>query len=229
MPRAEDPAGGLLAPAHDMLTFARFHMGDGKVNGKHVLRSSTIRNMQAPKVAANDPYQMGLPWFIHDIEGLKIIFHGGATNGQSSGFWFIPQQQFALTWLTNSSETNENHVLKAALKTYFKVSVPEPEPLDRPPETFQGYLGRYENIEMILTLTQKKSGVWLSFEHKGGFPTPESPPMPVPKPMRIGFIAEDRFVVLEGNGKGSRGEFLRAPDGSLVWLRFGFRIHRKKE
>ena len=91
----------------------------------------------------------------------------------------------------------------------------------------QGTLGSYENIEMILTLTQKKSGVWLSCEHKGGFPTPESPPLPMPKPMRIGFIAEDRFVVLSGKNKGKRGEFLYAPDGSPAWLRYGFRIHRK--
>jgi len=118
-------------------------------------------------------------------------------------------------------------LLKAALRIYFKVTIPKPETLDLQIEQVQGYLGVYENIEVILTLVQKKGSIRLSIDHKGGFPTPDSPPLPMPAPMRIGFLARDRFIVLNGVHKGDRGEFLRTPDGSLAWLRFGFRIHKR--
>lgn len=54
---------------------------------------------------------------------------------------------------------------------------------------------------------------------KGGFPTKESPPPPAPPPMWVALFAEDRLVVLDGPMKGSRGEFLRRPDGSIAWFR----------
>ena len=49
----------------------------------------------------------------------------------------------------------------------------------------------------------------------------------MPAPMRIGFYAKDKFLVLNGTLQGHRGEFLRSPDGSLNWLRFALRIHKK--
>lgn len=227
MSRAEDPAGGVLAPARDLLAFARFHMGDGQVDGKQVLETASIQAMQAPIVPASGIWQMGLSWFLAEVNGLKIVAHGGATNGQRSGFWFIPAKGFALTWLTNSSETHTEALLDEALKIYFDISIPEPELLDLSPEDMDAFTGKYENIENILTLSRKKSKLWLSFEHKGGFPTPDSPPMPVPPPVRIGFYDEDKIIVLDDPIKGERGEFLRASDGSLAWFRFGSRIHKK--
>jgi CubicO group peptidase (beta-lactamase class C family) len=225
MPRAEDPAGGVLAIAHDLLTFARFHMGDGKVNGIRILTAASLRKMQKPSVRSSDLRHVGLSWFLSEVGGLKIVSHGGATNGQESGLWFIPEAQFALTWLTNSSETNTENLLEAALKIYFDLSIPKPKVIDLSPEELQEYLGRYENIEMVLTVKEKKGKLWLSFQHKGGFPTPDSPPMPVPDPIRVGFYREDKFIVLNGVMEGERGEFLRNTDGSLAWLRFGGRIH----
>jgi CubicO group peptidase (beta-lactamase class C family) len=229
LPRSEDPAGGVLATAHDLLTFARFHMGDGKVDGKRILKAASLRKMQKPVVRASDVYQMGLSWFLSDFEGLKVVSHGGATNGQRSGLWFVPEEQFALTWLTNSSETNTDVLLEDALKIFFNLSKAKPKVLDIDAQKIQEYLGHYENIEMVLTVSEKKGKLRLSFKHKGGFPTPDSPPMPVPDPARIGFYEEGKFIVLKGAMAGERGEFMRTTDGNLVWLRFSGRIHRKSE
>lgn len=202
-------------------------MGDGKINEKRVLKATSLRAMQKPGVAASDRHHVGLSWFLSKEGGLKIVSHGGATNGQHSGLWFIPEAQFALTWLTNSSETRVENLLEAALKIYFDLSITKPEPLSLPLKDVQDYLGSYENIESILTISEKKGALWLSFEHKGGFPMPDSPPLPVPPPTRIGFYSEDKFIVLKGAYKGDRGEFLRASDGTLEWMRFAHRIHRK--
>lgn len=229
MSRAEGPAGGVLAPARDLLAFARFHMGDGVVNGKRVLEAASIRLMQQPILPATGFWHMGLSWFLSEVNGMKIVQHGGATNGQHTGFWFIPEKEFALTWLTNSSQARTDALLDKALQIYFDASLPKPSLLDLPPQAWDAFIGKYENIENILTLTRKKNKAWLSFEHKGGFPTPDSPPMPVPPPVRIGFYDQDKIIVLDEPLKGQRGEFLRASDGSLAWFRFGSRIHKKIE
>ena len=224
IPRAGAPAGGVVANVHDMLSFARFHMG----KGDGVLKAASLKAMHRPTVATSGTSQMGISWFINDMGGKEIVYHGGSTNGQNSGFWFIPEENFALTVLTNSSETQEDRFLEEALKIYFDVSVPPTKLLEPSEDELQSYTGRYENIEMILTIDLKDGELWLGFEHKGGFPTPDSPPLPVPPPVRIGFYEAEKIIVLDDPLKGNYGEFLRASDGTLNWFRFGYRIHRRK-
>jgi hypothetical protein len=66
---------------------------------------------------------------------------------------------------------------------------------------------------------------------KGGFPVRDAPPLPGPPPplMRCGFYAEDRLVQLDSafqDVQDVRMELLRAPDGSVEFLRYGGRLHR---
>ena len=223
IPRAAAPAGGVVATAHDMLTFARFHMG----NGGGIMKKSSIKAMQKPTVATSGTGKIGISWFVDEASGVKIILHGGGTNGQISGFWFIPEKDFALVLLTNSSETRENHILDKALQIYFDISIPEPEIIALDSAALESFTGKYENIEVIIQLTLKENELWMEFEHKGGFPTPDSPPLPVPPPVRIGFYDKDKVIAIDAPIKGARGEFLRASDGALTWLRSGLRIHKK--
>jgi len=222
IPRATAPAGGVITTAHDMLTFARFHMG----NGNNLLKKTSIKTMQKPTISTGNE-QMGISWFVNDIEDTRVIYHGGATNGQNSGFWFIPENEFALVLLTNSSETQAERIFKQALNIYFDIVEPTPTPLDLPVDALKALTGKYENIEIILTVSLKEHELWLAYEHKGGFPTPDSPPLPVPPPMRIGIYDTDKIITLDEPLKDRRGEFMRTPEGTLTWFRFGSRIYKK--
>ncbi len=226
--RAEAPAGGVLASAHDMLTFARFHMGDGRINGKRVLKASSLRQMQTPRLLATGADWLGISWFVKSAaNGMKIVLHGGATAGQNSGFWFIPEKNFALIVLTNSSEAVTSKIFNAALGFYFDTSIPLPNPLATPKEVLREYLGAYENIEEIFKVALKRDGLVLSITPKGGFPTPESPPLPAPPPMRFAFFEKDKYIILDGSFKDRLGEFLRDEKGRLEYMRLS-RIHTKK-
>jgi CubicO group peptidase (beta-lactamase class C family) len=223
IPRASAPAGGVVSNAHDMLTFARFHMG----NGDGIMKPSSIKAMQKPVVTTSGVGKMGISWFVTEMGGMKVISHGGATNGQTCGFWIIPEKKFAFVLLTNSDESRTDRIFNEALKIYFDVSIPPVELLELPTDDLQMLTGKYENIEMILVISQKNGELWLEYEHKGGFPTPDSPPLPVPPPMRIGVYETDKIITLDEPLKDRRGEFLRASDGTLTWFRYGFRIHKK--
>ena len=129
--------------------------------------------------------------------------------------------------LSNSSEIEPDSIFDEALQIYFDISQPAIKLLDMTAVDFQDLIGKYENIEIILTISLKKNELWLEIEHKGGFPTPDSPPMPMPPPMRIGFYDQDKVITLDGSLKDKRGELLRASNGTLTWFRYGYRIHTK--
>ena len=118
--RAGAPVGGVISTVKDLLTYARFHMGDGKsASGEEVLSAKSLEQMRTPLYPATGFDQIGLTWFIRNAEGLNIISHGGATNGQIAGLYFIPEKQFALAILTNGEDGRL--ITKAALKEAMKV------------------------------------------------------------------------------------------------------------
>ena len=84
--------------------------------------------MQSPIVpAANDEY-LGVHGIVYDIDGTRIVRHGGATNGQLSAFLFVPARRFALTILTNANRGGELHrdITRWALREYLGVGEQEP-------------------------------------------------------------------------------------------------------
>jgi len=64
---------------------------------------------------------------------------------------------------------------------------------------------------------------------KGGFPEPNSPPRPGPPPSRLAFAKQDEVIALDPPLKGSRGDFLRGPNGAITWYRSGGRLHRRSD
>jgi CubicO group peptidase (beta-lactamase class C family) len=102
--RTANPAGGLASSAGDQLRYARFHMGDGTAeDGTRVLSPESMALMQTPMASAGVDREVGLSWFLREIEGVRIVEHGGGTNGQVSEFMFAPERNFALTLLTNAN------------------------------------------------------------------------------------------------------------------------------
>ena len=45
----------------------------------------------------------------------------------------------------------------------------------------------------------------------------------------LGFVEPDRAIVLDGFQKGARGTFIRDGAGAIEWLRWGHRLHRRRE
>jgi len=229
LPRTANPAGGLTSSAGDQLRYARFHMGDGTAaDGARVLSRESLALMQTPDVQAADGEGMGLSLFVRDIGGVRIVRHGGTTNGQISEFMFAPERGFALTILTNANRGGElgEEVTKWALRHYLGVGEPEPAPLERTDGELAAYAGRYAAALVAVSLTPRDSGLILEIGYSDAFPADEPPP--VPPPARASLYAEDRILMLDGPYKGVRGEFLRGPDGEIAWLRLGGRIHKRE-
>jgi CubicO group peptidase (beta-lactamase class C family) len=228
--RAGAPVGGVISTVKDLLTYARFHIGNGvSASGEKLLSVKSLKQMRKPLYPASGLDKIGLSWFIRNAEGINIVNHGGATNGQIAGLYFVPEEQFALAVLTNSEDGRAitATALKRALKVYLGVDLVIPEPIETPEDDLHEYIGNYELPLLAYELKLKKDHLVIQEKPRGGFPKPDSPPLPVAPPVRMAFYEKDKLIVLDEPMKNALGEFLRGPDGSLQYLRLASRVLRK--
>jgi CubicO group peptidase (beta-lactamase class C family) len=230
LPRSVSAVGRLTSTAHDQLAYARFHLAGGvTADGTRLLSAESIRLMQTPVAAADNGAFIGLTWFIKDVEGVRTISHGGSTSGQMSEFLFVPEENFALTVLTNGGYGHAlgSEVVAWALREYCGVSAEELEPLPLSADEIAAYAGAYHSPGGYIDLRQEGSDLFLQpIQTRSSLGLPIEPP---PPPVRTGIIEGDRLLVLEDPMKGTQGEFLRGPDGEIQWLRLGKRIHRREQ
>jgi CubicO group peptidase (beta-lactamase class C family) len=224
LPRSVAPAGGIISTAEDQVRYARFHLGDGRVaDGTRVLREPTASLHGS---ALGD--FVGISWLMRDVGGVRVVAHGGSTNGQQSSFDLVPEQDFAITVLTNADAGFLLHreIVEWVLQECCGAVEPEPEPIAVTDADLAPLAGRYSAEHAYVDLTADGDSLVLQIAY-----TPEGERMlrqivgevPEPKPMRIRLIPGDRFVVTEGEAKGMKGHILRE-DGQVRALNVGGRL-----
>ena len=114
LPRSFGPAGLITAAAHDLLTFARFHLDGGLApDGKRLLSGASVAAMQQPRAVIPDfgvpGAAIGLGWRVSRWDGREIIGHDGDTVGQSAYLLVDPQARVAACLLTNSGQSTSLH------------------------------------------------------------------------------------------------------------------------
>lgn len=231
LPRVANPAGGLTASVRDNLRYARFMMGDGTMeDGTRIVREDTLQAMLSPMVPAGPDRSVGIAWYSQTVDGIRLVSHGGGTNGQVSTFVFAPEQQFALSVVTNA---NKGQMLEAVTdwvyQRYLGITLPTPTPLNAPEEELLPYAGHYENIATMVDLAIDDGNLMLTVKARPEMSAAirDEPLTPEP-PMRLGLCGPDRLVVLEGDYKDMQLEALRNPDGTIRWLRLGSRLQTRK-
>lgn len=230
--RAGTPSGAnVTASAGDQIKWARFHLGDGS----GVLPEKMLRQMQEPTVdiggsALGD--HIGISWMLRDVDGVRIVGHGGDTIGQHSSFVMIPEKDFAIAVLTNcgpnGSQVKEDFV-KWAFKEFAGVDDRDPEPIDLSEDKLAQYAGTYETIAAKCELTPAGGGLEIKAEIKpetkaqlmdAGEEIPEQPPIPIKLLPGEG----DRYIVSDGPAKGMKGYFVRNASGEVESVHVGGRL-----
>jgi CubicO group peptidase (beta-lactamase class C family) len=231
--RSAWPAGGIAATARDQLRYARFHLGDGTWEGRRLLRAETMELMRRPTAELGGGAlgeAVGIAWLLQDIGGVRLVRHGGGTNGQLSVFAMVPERAFAIAILTNSDTGSQLNaeLQRWALEAYLGVTPgPDPEPLDLPADRLSEYAGRYrttnghvdvtvEDGRLVARHVTSEEGRERMRSFHGG-QAPEQPPLP------LGMLPGDRFVIVEGRARGSRGRFIREA-GAVTALELSGRV-----
>jgi CubicO group peptidase (beta-lactamase class C family) len=228
LPRAAHAAGGIVSDVGDQLAWARFHMGDGRApSGKRLLKASTLKQMQRKQAEAGALADaVGISWLLRYIDGTTLVSHGGTTAGQLSAFTMVPERDFAVTVLTNSTRGSELHraVVDWALEHY--IGVRRPELAHIPVDDLRAYTGKYrvESSGTEFDVVARNGGLTMKMPRPQATVDGRRPPKPPDMHMR--FYAPDRVVGTNGVYAGTRSEFVRNASGRVAWFRFGGRIHR---
>jgi CubicO group peptidase (beta-lactamase class C family) len=225
--RSSGPAGAIIADVIDQLRWAQFNMGDGRApNGKRLLRKSSLRLMQTPQAPAGSiADHVGISWLLSDVDGARLVAHGGTTNGHLSAFDMVPERGFAVTVLTNSSRGGEVHraVVKKALQLHLGLKQAPPVPRRDEGLVLDRYSGRFVDAFKTWGVVLEPNGRRL----RGRFEFLDSDDAPVPPPFHLAFFDTDRVVIQGGRLAGLTAEFLRDKAGRVQWIRYGGRILRR--
>ena len=221
--RAMAPAGAIIGTVEDLLKFAAFHLGDGRVGDRRVLSPGTLAEMQREQVkAANMAPAWGLGWWVQDASGTKTFGHGGSTNGQRANLCVVPSKRFALASLTNGSNGTlvnreiERHILKA-------IGTPRADPAEvaLPRDTLDRFEGRYHSPGGDVTVAREGKRLRVDTYARNALTGGE-----YQAPSRTAMAIGDReFAVLDTDMEGSRFDFMAHDDGSVRFLRLGGRLY----
>ncbi|HZT77904.1 MAG TPA: serine hydrolase domain-containing protein [Vicinamibacterales bacterium] len=233
VPSTSVTAGGVGLCLTDLLSYARFHLGDGTAStGERVLTRASLDLMKTPQLRkqSNDD-DIGIPWHLRQVGPIRTAAHGGTLAGHILLLELVPEQQFAIAILTNASDGWRliQDVERAALASYFHASyamnqaiahrglvetLPRVEPLGTQPDPAP-YVGSYRRPMNTTTVRAEGGSLVVQVRATTGEPQP---------PMPIAFYGPDRAVVTTGRDKGQSIEFVRDANGHVQWIRVVGRI-----
>ncbi len=226
--RSAYPAGGIACSIRELLRYARFHLGDGALEGEaRLLSPESMAQMQAKQVTVWRGEASGLPWWLEDVGDTYWRGHGGGTNGQVSHLALLPEHDFAVATLTNADHGGfvTQGVRGFALREYLGLRVSEPEAIESSEAELAQYAGRYVGFYSDIELGVLGGKLIGQVVYKRGFPSENVPPHPTPPPVSLARCEADRLLILDGPDKGDQADAIRRPDGSIGWLRFSGRLH----
>lgn len=225
LPRCVAAAGGIISNVDNLLRFAAFHMGDGTVDGTQILSPASIAQMQEPQTkAGNFAEAYGIGWALDTIDGVRIVSHGGSTNGFQAQLVLVPERQFAIAILTNSDRGASAHreIQRWALKHYLGLEKPEPERITLSDEALAKFAGRYQQQHGHTVLTVVDGQLRAEITVRGVLGEKKEKTLP---PIHMAPISEHEFVIVEEKYMGMRVEFIMDESGEKPrFMRFGGRL-----
>ncbi len=220
VPRSAFPVAGLVASVADLLRYARFHLGDGTVDGARVLSPEVIRRMRTPhgpgaSLGPNLLDGVGLAWQLWRVGGTRVVGHGGGGNGQQSALVLVPERGFALAVLSNADAGAAlgQELTDWALARFLGLTQPPRATSAAPPQRLAEYAGAYVTGDGSGTFQVGAEGDVLRLEL---FVAGQAEPV-LATPLRP--VGND-LVSADVLGLTVYAAFVRDDAGRIGWLRF---------
>lgn len=227
--RGDNPGGGLASSVSDLLRWARFQLGDGE----GVLPAAELHRMREQTVglrASTLGDGFGICWFLHDLDGVQGIGHGGSGNGQFAELLIVPERNFAVVSLANVGPDGypfNQSVVRWALEHYLGIVEKTVEPLPYDEGQAKQFAGRYEIDAMNLDIDTDGTRLTLAVGIKPEIRAASDEELPPDYPAAgIGILPGDgdEYIVTEGGLKGQRGYFSRDAAGAITGVDLAGRL-----
>ena len=232
-PSASASVGGVGLDITDLMTYAKFHLGDGtSASGERILKRETLEMMRTPqahKQSTDD--DIGIAWHLRTVGPIHTAGHGGTLSGHILLLELVPDRNFAIGILTNSNTGWRliQDVEREALKSYFGATyalnqgiahrglvetLPNYQPLAKQPDA-SPYVGSYARPQNRVLVRANGGKLVVQEVQNSGRASAEMP---------IAFFGVDRAVVTDGTEKGQTIEFVRDAGGAVKWVRVVGRV-----
>ncbi|MEU5401438.1 serine hydrolase domain-containing protein [Streptomyces sp. NPDC005963] len=230
--RGDNPGGGLASSVSDLLRWARFQLGDGEgvlpAEALHLMREQTVA-LRASTLGDG----FGICWFLHDLDGVRGIGHGGSGNGQFAELLIVPERDFAVVSLANAGPDGylfNQSMVKWALEHHLGIVERTVEPVPYDERRARQVVGRYEIDAMNVDIATDGTRLTLAVEIKPEIREASDEEMPPDYgAAAIGFLPGDgdEYVVTEGGLSGQRGYFSRNGKGEIVGVDLAGRLFNR--
>ncbi len=136
------PAGALSSTSTDMVRFAQAILNGGELNGRRILKQSTVDEMLTRNFS-HDDRMMGLALGFYEVEenGVRLVGHGGDTAGFHS-FLGIDQEH-KLAFFVSFGSAGGSAVRMGFAPAFYDHYFPLDEAPPVPPEGFSERAARY--------------------------------------------------------------------------------------
>lgn len=226
IPRSSNPAGAIISNVEDVITFMRFHMGDGTWNGERILGEDTLRAMRQEMAQVNSSTRWGIGWTLGTIAGHQVLSHGGSTNGQNTQMLSVPDKGFVISVLANSDRGSQaiDKIVDWALERYCGLSKSEPERISLSAAELERFTGTYSRDlgDSVITVVDGSLHVETTLVHPL---TNEEITM---EPATLEPLGDNEFIAVGGEFDGMRTEFIFRDGDHPKWMRFGYRLVARK-
>lgn len=119
--RGMNPAGGLYSSVEDIARFISLQFLDGPVQGKQILKGSTLREMHAPVfLDPNWNAATAIGWRIERMQNYTTIGHNGSISVFSSDVLIVPALKLGVALFANTA-TDASEIDRAILELLLPV------------------------------------------------------------------------------------------------------------
>jgi CubicO group peptidase (beta-lactamase class C family) len=101
------PAGVSWSTAHDMARYLITELNRGvSPDGIRVVSLANLEETWQPQVPITAQASYGLGWVVEQYKGLRLIDHGGNTQGFTADLAFLPESNLGIVVLVNAAHSN---------------------------------------------------------------------------------------------------------------------------
>jgi len=136
------PAGALSSTATDLMKFAQAILNGGELDGRRILKAKTVQQMLTRNFSHDDRLMgMALGFYETDINGVRLLQHGGTTSWFKSDLGI--DQQHGLAFFVSFSGAGGSPIRFAFAQAFYDRFFPQTDERPEPPEDFAGRAGKY--------------------------------------------------------------------------------------
>ena len=224
--RSANPAGGMMSTVGDLLRFGQFHLGLSAPGTGRVMSEASRQAMQETQVRVNESEVWGIGWEKRRLEGDGwMVEHGGWYNGFRAQLTLIPEQNAALSILTNGplGHAAIEDIQRALLADRFGVHEAELPAIAISADAASRYLGTYKQSHIDVWFTADEGEYPLTMHLKTAWHG-EANDAPLVSPLRA--VGDGEFTVVGGEFDASHITFLTNDAGDIEFVRVLNRLCR---